>query len=65
MATLKHCPFCSRLALLQMEGDRAYVECVHCGARTKLFGYDDIKQEQAKAWAVRAWNMRSDDYERV
>lgn len=55
MEELRKCPFCGGKAVIRhgiISGDNIYVECVECGAGTKIF--------YVESEAIAAWNRRVD-----
>ena len=71
---LKSCPFCGEKELLEVyaepRGDRekciwnAYVVCLICHGRASNHGFD-WTEEEAKDKAIRAWNRRVGQIERI
>ena len=60
MSELKRCPFCAGKAELVnygLTGKLEVVQCLVCGARTRVFD-PDIKRGES---AIEAWNRRASD----
>ena len=60
MSELRECPFCggeAELVNYGLTGKFEVVQCVDCGARTRVFD-PDIKRGES---VIEAWNRRASD----